>query len=94
MLQAGEWNITAEGRQEEVWATGEARHHYWGREGKEPQTAIGISLNTCGVSEGGVPLAQAKVGENPLAQATGDRASLVQSTGGWAPLVWVRAMGG
>ena len=25
---AGEWKAKAEGTQEEVWATGEARHHF------------------------------------------------------------------
>ena len=28
--QAGEWNTTAKGSREEVWAAGEARCHCWG----------------------------------------------------------------
>ena len=40
----GEWNATAEGTWEKVWAAGEERHHCWRGREEEGQTTIGISL--------------------------------------------------
>ena len=45
MLQAEEWNATAAGTQEKVWATGEARCHCWEGREEEGQTAVGNSLH-------------------------------------------------
>ena len=46
VLQAGEWNATAEGTQEEVWAQGKARCHCWrGQEEEEGWTARNLPVH-------------------------------------------------
>ena len=53
--------------------TGGARHHCWEGQEEEGQKAIGISLYTCGLSEGG---------ERPLVWAKGDWALFMRAKNG------------
>ena len=53
-----------------------------------------LSLCMHGLSEGGVPLAQAAGVKSPLVLAMGDEMPLVQAMGGWAPLVWTKGRSG
>ena len=71
---------------------GEARHHCWGAQEQERQTAIGISLYTPWLSEGRTPLAQATDGKKPLAWAMRDWVLLLWAMGDWVLLLW--AIGG
>ena len=94
MLQAGEWNATAEGTWEKVWAHRRSKAPLLGRARGGGGTTTRISLHTRGLSEGGAPPAQAMGVEKPLAHATGDRALLVWTMGIWAPLVWAKGSRG
>ena len=71
---------------------GDGRRHFWEGE-KEGRNTIGISLGTRGISEGGVPLAQATRGEKTFVLSTGDQALLAQATGGWSSLCDLRTVG-
>ena len=76
----------AEGTQEEVWSTGEARHHGKGGQEEEGLNAIGISFP----ANAWAPLAEATGVKMPLAWAVGTGTPHVQATGGQAPLAWVK----
>ena len=91
MLWAGEWNATAEGTWEKVWAHRRSKLPLLGR-GGSPQEAH--CAHALGLSEGEATLVQATGGEKPLVLATGDWVLLVQATGGWEPLVWAKGRAG
>ena len=79
---AGEWNSTAEGSREEVWACRRSKPPLLERVRtgrREKQTTIGISLHVLRLSESRAPLVQGEGSEKPLAWATGDCTLLVQA---------------
>ena len=91
VLQAGEWNTTAEGTQEEVWAHRRSKAPLMGRMKRGGVDLHKRALNICELSETQV---QATGGEKPLAWTMGDWELLVLATVARHNLCGLRAVGG
>ena len=97
MLQAGEWNTTAEGTQEKFWAHRRNKVLLLERArggGADRHRNLPVCSSVSMLSEGEAPLGQATGSNKPLAQPTGDRVLLVQAAGVWEPLVWAKGIRG